>query len=457
MRQVRRSGYCLAAALSSVPLGRAAGQSAQAAPTVLRGVAYDSVRGRPLSNAFVTLDGGRSAESDARGRFQFDSVSVGEHVVSVQHATLDSLGFSGLAARVRVGDPAGELRELRIATPSFASMWSVACRGKASKDSGFVYGTVVGAESRRPIANAVVGVTWLALDVKKGRSVNMQQFAGAGRTNADGGYAICGVPVGLGLRMQASADSGDSGVIEMISSDLPVQRRDFAISQVPSHGAPRAGLVVGQVTRPGGVPIANARVFIEGDSLEFRTDDRGRFVARNIATGSRQIEAFAIGMSPAASVVDVTAGDTTRFAAQLEPIQMLDVVRVTGSPRARRLAEALFERRRIGLGYMRDSSQINPHGLLSSVFDQFPATLVQRSATQFRLLMKTPSGQWCNAQIFIDGLPSDQEWLSTINPADIAAVEAYPRGSTVPAEFTSRSVITGACGVAVIWMKNAFR
>lgn len=434
----------------------AANVLAQTPVAALRGVAYDSVRARPLPGAFVTLDGGRSTESDSRGRFAFDSVALGEHVVAVQHAALDSLGFNGLAARTQLTESSGELR---VATPSFAAMWNAACRaGKPPKDSGFVYGTVVDAETHRPLPGAVVGLTWLDLGVSKGHNVNVQQFAGAGRANAEGSYVICGVPVGLGLRMQANVDSTDSGVIEVMPTTRPVQRFDFAIAHPTSGGAAATGVVVGRVTGAGGAPVSNARVFIDGDTVERRTDERGVFVARNVPIGTRQVEALAIGMSPKSATLDVTARDTARFIVQLDKVQALDLVRVTASPAAKTRARDILERQRAGVGYMRDTSQMVRGPFLSAEFDQFPGTRAARGQlSQFVIQTRTPTGGWCNALLFIDGVLHDASDINFVAKEDIAVIEMFPRYAFVPPEFTSRSVRVGACGAAVVWTKSALK
>src|SRR6185503_13744829 len=112
-------------------------------PVTVRGVAYDSLRAAPLTEAFVTMSGGsraHSATTDTRGRFQFDSVVPGSYTLSMQHPAIDSLGFPGFARRVVLS---GKDEEVRIAVPSFATLWRAACGATpAPRDSGFVYGVV---------------------------------------------------------------------------------------------------------------------------------------------------------------------------------------------------------------------------------------------------------------------------------------------------------------------------
>src|SRR5512138_4007491 len=84
---------------------------------VVRGVAFDSVRGTPLPGAVISMAGdARIVRADARGRFELDGVPPGPHTFSAQHAALDSLGFSGITARTTVTDGRDEVR---IAGPSF--------------------------------------------------------------------------------------------------------------------------------------------------------------------------------------------------------------------------------------------------------------------------------------------------------------------------------------------------
>src|ERR687892_344247 len=75
----------------------------------------------PLANAAVTvIDQRRSAMSDARGLFQFDSIAPGPHTFGVQHPALDSIGFNGLSLQAAID--AGR-DQIMLAIPSFATLW----------------------------------------------------------------------------------------------------------------------------------------------------------------------------------------------------------------------------------------------------------------------------------------------------------------------------------------------
>src|SRR3954470_21772330 len=78
------------------------------------GATFDSLSGRPLAAAFLTL-GSKSTMADSTGRFSFDSVVPGTYRLTMQHDVLDSLGLSGIALTVPVTEG---MQPIRVATPS---------------------------------------------------------------------------------------------------------------------------------------------------------------------------------------------------------------------------------------------------------------------------------------------------------------------------------------------------
>src|SRR5579863_9605063 len=82
------------------------------------GVAVDSLRGGPLTEATVVVsDGGvRQAMTDATGRFRIDSIPPGTHRIALFHPLLDALGFT--VASAPLSFTPGDTVHLVIATPS---------------------------------------------------------------------------------------------------------------------------------------------------------------------------------------------------------------------------------------------------------------------------------------------------------------------------------------------------
>src|ERR1043166_6240715 len=75
------------------------------------GVAYDSVRGRPLARAEIEVEGTtRAALTSADGRFRIDSVPVGQHRILARHPVVDSLGFNVLRSQFYTFSAAETLR-----------------------------------------------------------------------------------------------------------------------------------------------------------------------------------------------------------------------------------------------------------------------------------------------------------------------------------------------------------
>lgn len=442
-----RHSYLLAGLASLVTL--TAPLTGQGTPVVVRGVAYDSVRGAPLAGAVITMAGDpRTVLTDAKGRFEFAGVVPGVHTFSAQHAALDSLGFSGISARSTVTDGRAEVG---IAGPSFSTLWQSVCGTKrVPKDSGFMYGTVRDAITLEPVPNATVDLTWLDLTVDRSKRISQNHYRGQTRSDNGGNYYICGVPKETGTRIRAATDSATSGLIDLIGLDVRVQRRDLTIGAVGDSGAIRLGVVSGMVADSSGRPIGDARVIADG-AAELRSGSDGRFLVRGLPVGTRQVEVLAIGMTPVVTAVDVSPVDTASILATMRKITTLDVVRVTASPSVRRLVRDLEERRLAGFGNMKDSTEIGNHGSLFSVMYEFPSVQVERKnvAGDFIVTMAGTGAYRCLANVVIDGMRSDFDQLNFLRPADIAVMEVYAHRMSMPVEL----VRNNECGVIVVWTK----
>jgi hypothetical protein len=445
-------GGCVAlttAVVLSQAIGAQATRAPQATLVLVRGVAYDSLRDEPLAGAVVTIVGGtRSTRADSRGRFNFDSVAPGAYTFAAQHGALDSIGFSAVSAHATVTDGRDEVR---IAVPSFSTLWRVACgNAQAPTDSGFVYGTVRDAMTQSLLPNAVVDLTWLDLSVTKANGVVQTRWRGLARTDSTGSYGICGVPMSVGLRILATTESGASGLVDLLGAGLRVQRRDLVVGPDRDSVVAARGVITGIVIDTGGRPLADARVIIDGVP-ELRSGADGRFVVRNAPTGTRQVEVLSIGMAPVVAIVDVFPNDTGRVIATMKKLTTLDVIRVTASPAVRRFVREFDERRKAGFGYVRDSTDIANRGTLSSVFSEFPSTRVESSgvSTAFVVSMPSSRGGRCLANLFIDGVKADFEQLQFYRPNDIAAVEVYPHLFSVPPRFLREN----ECGAIIVWTK----
>jgi len=428
----------------------------------VRGIAYDSVRNAPLAAALVVIGGSdRSAITDDRGRFRFDSVMPGTYRLEMQHAVLDTMGLSGISRSVRIVDGR---EEIRLAVPSFGSLWTAACGTQPPKDSGFVFGSIRDATSGASVSDAIVDLAWLDLRVDGEQHVTQKRWRAEGRSDAKGSYAICGVPTDVNLRMRAATDSSASGLIDLPALGLRVQRRDISVGRTTSR-ATRRGTIAGFVTDTLGRPIANARL-VSDEVPETRTDTAGRFTVREVPAGTRQLEVMSIGMVAQSLAVDVLPGDTTRVSVGLRRINQLEAVRITASAVQRRALRGIDERKRFAFGKIIDSTVIGGMGTIVGALFSMPSVEVEhgRRSSDFWITLPGIGRGRCLALLYVDGVrqrgfrddaASAYDILSSLHTDEIAAIEVYPRAYSMPAEFMGSG--GEQCGAVVVWTKQFIR
>jgi len=425
----------------------------------VRGEAYDSLNKRPLDGAMISIQGfGRSTTADSRGRFHFDSVAPGTYTVVAYHAVLDSIGLGALSARTMVGTTSGQVS---LVVPSFDSFWRLACGNRAAPpDSGIVYGTIRDATSEKPARNALVELSWIDMSVDSARRIHEKKWHRTTRSDASGNYGVCGVPTSVVPSIQASSEEGSSGAIDLLGDKVRVRRRDLVVGPLSETDSARRGTIAGLLTDPAGAPFAGARVLVESFP-ETRSGADGRFVVRNVPTGTRQVEIRSVGMAPVITTVDVMPHDTAMIAAQLKKVTLLDVVRVTGTMRQQKIVQDLEQRRKTGLGFIQDSTAFNGRIEMVSAFSAFPNLNIQRVGNGQRYILTLPySTGRCVANLWIDGKQISTridaavgyDVLLDLHPDEIAAVEVYPHAASAPMEFTA---LNSDCGAVAIWTKWA--
>lgn len=445
-----RRGLCCAL-VSALVLPHSA--TAQTRIVAVRGTVFDSLRGQPLRNAFVSMAGGHVISTDERGRFQFDSVVPGVYTFTVHHAMLDSIGFSGLTAHTSVTE--GTV-EIRLGVPSFATLWRAACgRRRAPSDSGIVYGTIRDAGDGRPISDASVVLAWSDYLLDKTRRIVERRYQIETQSNANGGYAICGVATELALHVRAATDSSASGTIELAAAGIRVQRRDLTIGPVDGDSSSR-GSIVGVVTTDSGRAIPDARVSTDGIA-EVRTDSAGGFTFRNLPAGTRQITVMAIGAEPVAPVVDVSANETTTLAIHLHNAVMLSGMRTSAiGGRGRTFAAEFTERRKSGFGSSMDSTQIVRYDQFVNVLRAMPGLNVQLRNANLTISVSNGRGGSCAPDVRIDGALAAFGHLLDLFPREVSGIEVYTTAAHVPMQY-SRIGIQPQCGMILVWTKYGFR
>jgi len=392
----------------------------------MMGSVYDSLHAVPLAGAFVSLSGtGLSTTSDANGAFRFEELAPGTYSIVVLHAVLDSIGLSGLVTYAdtrRGGDT------VRVAVPSFATLWRAACGSVPTpRAGGFVFGSVHDVVTHGPIAGATVGVSWLDFSVDGARELSTQRWSGESPTDSTGSYAVCDVPSDATLHIVATKGSAATGVIDILTTRARITRRDLFLATTSASSRRQVGVVVGVVRAKSGSPIAGARALTAGAD-EARSGSDGRFVLRGVPLGTRQIEVTSIGAAPAASVVDVGPNDTATVSIEMQPVVALQPMTVHATSSAQKRLSEIADRRRLGFGHVMDSTRVGHFAYLNNA-----------------IAMMT--GSFC--QLFIDGRRTDPHELRFRDPYDIALIETLLDFET-PLQFRPKA----PCITVLIWTKN---
>jgi hypothetical protein len=142
--------------------------------------------------------------------------------------------------------------------------------------------------------------------------------------------------------------------------------------------------------------------------------------------------------------VNLLAGDTARLTIPLGSVQSLGAVSVTATILSTRLRD-IEERKRMGFGDQRDSTEIRNYPSLIAVLGTINGVRIRQGASRMNVVLNLDG---CGAVDYrVDGHPSTIEDIALLDAKDIAAIEVYRR--TIPAELMSRR----GCPV-VVWTKR---
>lgn len=424
----------------------AAAQSPRAMATVT-GVAWDSLSHRALSGGYVIVERTeRAASTDRGGAFRIDSLVAGEYTLTLMHPVLDSLGLQPVTRRVTLREGANELA---LAVPSRATIWRRVCGARPEgADSGVVFGAVRSAVDGRPVAAARVVADWSAMALDAPKHVSEQQWRGESSSDAEGMFALCGLPLETFVHLRMMKDSASTGLISVVMDARGVLHRDVLIAVSAAGRVNQRGTVSGEVRAVDGQPLSEVTVVVDGVDTT-RSDARGQFRVADVPLGSRQLEVRKLGYMPLVTIADVAAGGTDALQIQMTRVTALAEVRVLGSQvRAVRAAEYL-DRRQHNVGHFLDSTSIARYHTLTSLFTDVPTVRVRNGV----LLMRDGRGGMCQPATFIDGVQEEWGEMAYVHSDQLAAIEVYA-GPYVPTRFQTKR--RNSCGVVVVWTKFSF-
>lgn len=229
-------------------------------------------------------------------------------------------------------------------------------------------------------------------------------------------------------------------------------------------------------------PIAGADVELVGTSYRTRSDSSGAFFLSGITPGPYRLQVRAVGYSPLAFDLRISADGVEGLEALLRPmtqeLQRVDVRAATVTPMARHLAD--FEsRRKVGIGRFLDSTALWKSGdhrqWAQAIVAQAPGLRIMHYGSSGALAFGsrgptrgTPSGdvtdaargarKACYARIYVDGMirynvgMGEQLFdVSNFDGPPIVAAEVYTPAQ-LPAEFNRLG--TASCGAILLWTRR---
>ena len=442
---------------------------APAPTTRVYGVVFDSLAMRPLTGALVQLvvttdpSQVRTVTADERGAFAFDDIPKGAYLLGFFHPRLDSLALDTPLLRVDVRAP-GALRA-SLGIPSSSTMVARNCGPNAAKDSlGLFQGRVRQASGGLLAGVGRVRVRWSEIVVGI-RGIERKTPSMVVTAGNEGVFAVCGIPAGFTITVRAWAGADSSGNVEFEVPIAGYLHRDVFVStstrvaatdSLPSLTVLRgAGMLRGTVRNLRGEPISGVRIGVWSSGIEVATNASGQYAMSALPTGTYTLETRAIGFRITRRAVDIFTGGEGAVDVTLEPLALLDTVKVKAARVFTSPALAEFEgRRKSGFGYFLDQEAIDKRQAITmaDVFRIAPGVTVSPGqAFGDQILMRgTGARTYCIPALFLNGnrvLNDDGSLDQLVNPREVRAVEIYARIANVPAQFQT----LGGCGALVVW------
>jgi hypothetical protein len=242
----------------------------------------------------------------------------------------------------------------------------------------------------------------------------------------------------------------------------------WMVVAVCAIGAPYAGRaaaqparreLVGIVRDTTGVAIEGATVDIQGATA--RTNAKGAFQLWTADIDTLTISVRRLGFNPVSAMVAARhrQWDTVVVEMEANP-QILAALTVKGAATRRALGLRDFDERRAqGLGIFVTRAEITDRNVFrpSDVLRNKRGVHLVRLANGYYgvRFAAYSSGRRasCTPDIWIDGQMARGMEIDDVSATDIEGMELYESFSSVPFEFTPRSISAGHCGTIVVWTR----
>ena len=450
----------------------------------VRGRVFDSVTALPLAGArveFVNADDRArivfSTTSDSLGRFVVDSLARGRYIAGFLHPMLDSLGLAFTQRQLTVNAD-GDVR-VDLAVPAPERIQTALCgRGSGQDTTGVLLGYVLNAHNFTAIDTATVIAQWAEISFGQ-NGMSRRLLYQTAQSDAEGWFALCGVPAATSVVVRAVSGTDTSGAIEIdvpktriarrvlyvdhaVGADSAGVRRDTATIVAATRDTVSAklmhGTVSGWVRTEDGVPISGARVRLFGSDVVTETNSEGEFELNGVPAGTQTLMTRAIGFVPDERAVDLTDRHIPVVVGLLAIRRFLDTVHVKADRSTFMGAVGFEDRKKGGAGRFftaKDVERLHPAEISDLLRHAPTLDLSTDNAHNVKIRMRGDTSP-CTPAIFLDGKQLVYWTLADLNslvqPDELVGMEVYTPSMT-PAEFRTKV----GCGTIVVWTRTPER
>lgn len=477
----------------------------------IRGQVVDSVTGRPLAGAVVTLLDESGAElerteTDEDGRFLLVPIGILKYRLRVEGPGYRTSTFPEwevvpdrsrsyilLLPSVAVSPPS--------APDSLGPKLAAAC-GTSDPTRPTIAGWVRRTGTDEPIREASVAASWATLPEALTQNMSIADYTGMLLADSTGFYAVCNAPLNTRISFHAmSAEGvsdfhdvtfGESGVVaggEARFAPTWVWRQDLELTDLEDHQGVLLGLVTDGTT---GGPVPDAEVELRGTVFGTTTDAQGRFRLEHLPAGPAQLVVRQIGHRPLRREIVLPDDGTLALPGNVlvlgRAAQMLDPLFVETTASHSPLTE--FNRRRdesptgafiTREEWERTGNPTDPIQVLRrlrgvyiqpgpDIAHQYLVSMRRTTSrtAQLRIAREASAAQddqvdaellatvECPPLVFLDrhylGNTNDVNLYMDVPFGDVIAVEAHQSSGSMPIEFNRRG---STCGVIAFWTRYA--